>query len=354
MARKSFDCLPKFYCATEEFTESIKLHTGADLSTMLYNIFDIDYRFQNGEIEAKAWEPAYIGPEPKKYEDGSFDNIWGSKQKQMFHQDGKGAYTETFKYGLGGDIGITDIENQLWPKPEWYDYDGLIPTIERYPDYPFMLGYWSVGWFSWEARGMDNCLMDFYMNPKMADALASKIADIGYEYFTRILKTVKPYIGKNVVAIHIADDWGMQEGLMMSPDIFRDFYAKHYRRLIDLAHSYGLLVEFHSCGAVRELYPALIEVGVDIMNPVQTSAKGMIPHEIKQEFGKDLCFSGGIDVQQFLPNATPSKVKDEIKYLLDSMGEDGGYIIGSAHNIQLGTPPENVVAIYEAISEYYQ
>lgn len=89
------------------------------------------------------------------------------------------------------------------------------------------------------------------------------------------------------------------------------------------------------------------------MNPVQTSAKGMVPHEIKAEFGKDLCFSGGIDVQQLLPNAAKKQVKDEVKYLLDSLGEDGGYLIGPAHNIQFGTPPDNVIAVYEAMDEYY-
>jgi uroporphyrinogen decarboxylase len=89
------------------------------------------------------------------------------------------------------------------------------------------------------------------------------------------------------------------------------------------------------------------------MNPVQTSAKGMVPREIKTEFGRDLCFSGGIDVQQVLPRATVQQVKDEVKSVLDAMGKGGGYIPGPAHNIQFGTPPENVVAMYEAMDEYF-
>ena len=92
---------------------------------------------------------------------------------------------------------------------------------------------------------------------------------------------------------------------------------------------------------------------MDIMNPVQTSAKGMIPHEIKQEFGKDLCFSGGIDVQQLLPNATVGQVRDEVRYVLDSLGKGGWYIPGPADNIQFGTPPQNVIAMYEAMDEYF-
>lgn len=351
--RSGFDRMPRFYSATAEFTDSLKASMRLDLEQILYEEFNIDYRFQNDGMESKAWEPAYIGPELRTYDDGSFDNIWGSRQKKMYHREGKGAYTETYQYALEGDITIKDVENHTWPNPDWYDYERIIPVLEKFPDYPFMIGYWSVGWFSWEVRGMQQCFMDFALTPDVADALTTKIADIGIEYFKRLLKAVEPYIGKNVVAMHIADDWGMQEGLIMHPDIFDTFYAPHYRRFTDLAHSYGLMVEFHSCGAARELYPSFIDVGVDIMNPVQTSAKGMVPHEIKAEFGKDLCFSGGIDVQQLLPNATKKQVKDEVTYLLDSMAEDGGYLIGPAHNIQFGTPPENVVAMYEAMDEYY-
>ena len=356
MERKSFDRLPRFYAATAEFSASLEDHLGKDLSTIVQDDFDIDLRMQKGSegnIEAKSWSPAYIGPDMETFEDGSFRNIWGSRQKKMYHRDGRGAYTETYEYALKGDITVADIENHTWPDPDWYDYESIIPALERYPDYPFIVGYWAIGWFSWEVRGMEQCFMDFVLDPAAAEALTTKVADIGYEYYSRLLEAVKPYIGKNVVAMHTADDWGMQDGLIMSPDIFYKYYAPHYRRFTDLAHSYGLLVEFHSCGAARELYPGMIDVGVDIMNPVQTSAKGMVPHEIKKEYGKDLAFSGGVDVQQLLPNATVAEVKDEVKYLLDSMGGDGGYLPGPAHNIQFGTPPENVVAMYEAMEEYY-
>jgi uroporphyrinogen decarboxylase len=356
MERKSFDRLPRFYAGTAEFSASLEEYCGKDLAEAVQQDFNIDLRLQPGEegnIEPKSWSPKYIGPELPTYEDGSFQNIWGSRQKLMYHRDGRGAYTETFEYALSGDLTIDDIENHSWPSPDWYDYESVVPAIEMYPDYPFIVGYWSVGWFSWEVRGMQQCFLDLAMDPKAAHALTAKVADIGYEYFVRLLDAVEPFIGKNVVAIHIADDWGMQDGLIMSPDFFYEFYAPHYRRFTELAHSKGLLVEFHSCGAARELYPGFIDVGVDIMNPVQTSAKGMVPHEIKKEYGKDLCFSGGVDVQQLLPNATVQEVKDQVKYLLDSMGQDGGYLIGPAHNIQVGTPPQNVIAMYEGMDEYY-
>lgn len=120
-----------------------------------------------------------------------------------------------------------------------------------------------------------------------------------------------------------------------------------------MAHSAGLKVEFHCCGSAVGLIPEFIETGIDILNPIQTSAKGMTPHILKEKYGKYLAFSGGVDVQTVLPFGTPEKVKDEVKYLLDTMGKDGGYILEPSHSIQAGTPPENVVAMYEAVYEYY-
>ena len=353
IGRKSYDRLPRFYLGTGEFTESLKAYLGEELDAILYDRFRIDYRFQGSGMEGKSWEPEYIGPEPRKYEDGTFENIWGSRQKLMYYSDGRGAYTETFQYALGEAQSAAEVDRHRWPRADWYDYSSVLPAIRAFPDYPFMVGYLAIGWFSWEVRGMEQCLMDFALNPGVGEAIIRNIADFGYEYFRRLLETVKEHIGRNVVAIHIADDWGTQGGLLASPEVFRRFYAPQYRRFTDLAHSYGLKVEFHSCGAARGLYREFAEVGVDIMNPVQTSARGMVPHEIKREFGRDLCFSGGIDVQQVLPNATVQQVKDEVKYVLDSLGQGGGYIPGPAHNIQFGTPPRNVVAMYEAMDEYF-
>jgi uroporphyrinogen decarboxylase len=353
MDRKSFDRLPWFYLGTGEFTESLKAHLGKDLDAILYDSFDIDYRFQGSGMEGKSWEPEYVGPALRTFEDGTFENMWGSRQRLMYYRDGRGAYTETFGYPLADAQTAAEVDRHPWPKAEWFDYQSVLPAIEAFPDYPFMVGYLAIGWFSWEVRGMENVLTDFSLNPAVGEAVIRNIADFGYQYFTRLLEAVKDHIGKNVVAIHIADDWGMQEGLLASPEVFRTFYAPQYRRFTDLAHAHGLKVEFHSCGAARGLYREFAEVGVDIMNPVQTSAKGMVPREIKKEFGKDLCFSGGIDVQQVLPRSTVQQVKDEVKDVLDALGKGGGYIPGPAHNIQYGTPPENVVAMYEAMDEYF-
>ncbi len=345
------DRLPTFYSATDEFTNSLKQYLGHDLATILYDYFDIDYRFQGEGMEAKSWEPAYVGPELKKYDNGTFENIWGSKQKYIYY--GSGKYTETIDFALARAETVKEVDDHQWPQVDWYDYKSILPTIKQFPDYPFTVGYLAPGWFAWEVRGMSQFMIDCLERKAIAEAILMHICDFGYEYFKKIIETVKDYIGKNVHCIHLADDWGTQQGLLMSPSIFDDFFAPHYRRIIDLAHSAGMKVEFHSCGSAIKIFPRFIDVGVDIMNPIQTSAKDMIPLKIKKEFGKELVFSGGIDVQQVLPKFTPNEVKKEVISMLESMGKNGGYIPGPSHNIQAGTPPENVVAMYEAIHEYY-
>ena len=351
--RKSTDRLPRFYLGTGEFSKSLESYIGSTLDEILYGRFNIDYRFQNDGCEGKSWEPTYIGPELQSFEDGTFENMWGSRQKKIYHREGRGSYIETVEYALSEATTVDEIDNHRWPQADWFDYESVLPQIESHPNYPFMVGYLAIGWFSWELRGMERCFEDFYFNPKVAESIVQHITDFGYEYYHRLLEKVKDFIGKNVVCIHLADDWGTQDGLLLGQNIFDKFFKNHYRRLIELAHSYGLKVEFHSCGAARPLYPKFIEVGVDIMNPVQTSATGMDPAEIKKEFGKELAFSGAIDVQQILPHVSPEEVKIEVKRVLDAMGKDGGFFPGPAHNIQLGTPPENVIAMYEAMDEYF-
>jgi uroporphyrinogen decarboxylase len=351
VSHKILDRLPIFYSATEEFTNSLKQYLGLGLDEILYDYFDIDYRFQGDGFEAKSWEPAYIGPEFQKFDDGTFKNIWGSKQKYINYGNGK--YTETIDFALARAETVKEVDDHQWPQVDWYDYQSIIPAIKKFPDYPFMVGYFAPGWFAWEVRGMSQFMIDCIEKNAIAEAILTHICDFGYNYFKKIIETVKDYIGENVHCIHLADDWGTQQGLLMNPSIFDDFFAPHYRRIIDLAHSAGLKVEFHSCGSAIKIFPRFIDVGVDIMNPIQTSAKDMIPLKIKEEFGNDLVFSGGIDVQQVLPKSHPDEVKKEVISVLESMGKNGGYIPGPSHNIQVGTPPENVIAMYEALYEYF-
>jgi uroporphyrinogen decarboxylase len=259
-----------------------------------------------------------------------------------------GNYLEVEHYPLEGDIGISDIENYTWPDPDHYDYS-VIPTLcEKYGDYAILnvgnrLNRTSVLKAAMYLRGMQQLMIDMALNPPLVKVLLEKIADYYLAHNERIFKA-----GEGLIDIFMmGDDFGTQKGLLISPEMFRKFFAPKLKEFAAQAKSYGLKVMLHSCGSIRELIPDIIEIGVDILNPIQTHAKGMIPEELKKEFGDRICFHGGIDIQRTLPFGTTEDVEREVKHRIRILGKEGGYILASTHNIQSDTPIENVLRMYE-------
>jgi uroporphyrinogen decarboxylase len=197
-------------------------------------------------------------------------------------------------------------------------------------------------------RGFERFLMDLIADEPFAIALLDTLLELYTEFYAVYLEAVGPYV--QIVAL--GDDLGMQNGLLISPDQYRRLIKPRHRELYDFIHSRTeAKIMHHTCGGVFPLVQDLIDVGVDILNPIQTSACGMDPVALKREFGEQLVFHGGIDVQQILPFATPEMVREEVKRIVAILGQGGGYILAPSHNIQADVPPENVLAMYEAIQE---
>ncbi|MGE5527536.1 MAG: uroporphyrinogen decarboxylase family protein, partial [Patescibacteria group bacterium] len=148
--------------------------------------------------------------------------------------------------------------------------------------------------------------------------------------------------------LHIADDYATQRGLLMSLAMWREFFREPTRRLVEMAHAFGAKVLFHCCGAVHDLIPELIELGIEVLDPVQTSACGMEPARLKEEFGRSLAFHGGVNTQHTLPHGTVEDVRREVFRLRETLGRGGGYIMAPCHLIQSDVPLENILALYEA------
>lgn len=150
------------------------------------------------------------------------------------------------------------------------------------------------------------------------------------------------------------DDMGSQHTTQLSPRLFKNVFAPRYRRLIDFIHSKSpCKILVYSCGSIYQIIPYLIEVGVEMLNPIQTFCDEMEPRRLKKEFGKDLVFwGGGCDTVTTLTTGTPGQVKDQVKERIDILGQGGGFVFVQTHNIQPGVPPENVVAMLEAVTEY--
>jgi len=200
-------------------------------------------------------------------------------------------------------------------------------------------------------RGMENALMDFMLYPEMNERLMGKIADLKIEFWEMALAE----LGEIVDVIIEADDYGTQESQLISPDQFRMTYKPHINRVLQaikkLAPNAKLF--FHSCGNVRPIIPDFIEMGVDILNPVHVSAQGMDPFMLKKDFGDDITFwGGGVETQNILPNGTPEQVTDDVKRNIEALAPGGGFVFNTVHNIQSEVPPENVMAMWNTLSEY--
>ncbi len=150
----------------------------------------------------------------------------------------------------------------------------------------------------------------------------------------------------------IGDDFGGQNGLLFSPYTWRKMLKPALHRLSKIAHSYDAYYYHHSCGSVRELIPDFIEIGIDVLDPVQVRAAGMNPSELKYEYGEKISFSGGIDEQVLLREGSPADVRRGVRELIDAMGRDGGFFIGPTHNFQVDIPTGNIVAMYEEARTY--
>jgi uroporphyrinogen decarboxylase len=162
-------------------------------------------------------------------------------------------------------------------------------------------------------------------------------------------------MAEDIDIVQFGDDLGTQVALQISTEMYREMIKPYHRRIFHHVRDKWpqLKVFFHSCGAIADLIPDLIDAGVEVLNPVQISAKGMDAVMLKREFGKDISFwGGGADMQQTVVNGTLEDIKDEVRRFIDIFSRDGGYVFTQVHNIQANVPPEKIMAIYETAAEY--
>lgn len=173
--------------------------------------------------------------------------------------------------------------------------------------------------------------------------LIGNIGEFMLEFCKKNLQSIEKYID----LYDIWDDFASQKDLMLSPGLWRKYYKRCDEKLIEVAKSYDLLVCFHICGNCTQVIPDLIEMGVDLLDPVQTSAKNMELSNLKKQFGEDICFHGGLDIQGLLPRVTPKQIKEEVSRVRRLFGGEGGIILGPFHYITTDTPIDNILAIYK-------
>jgi uroporphyrinogen decarboxylase len=228
----------------------------------------------------------------------------------------------------------------------WHRQEALLALME--PLVPFHKQYFigcdvspCVFEMCWRLRGMDRTLLDMAAEPELTHALFAMCADFA------VALSEKACDRFPLDWLWAGDDVASQQALMMSPEMWRRMIKPHLRRVFEVGNKKRLWIAYHCCGALRPIIPDLIEMGLNVLNPIQANCPGMAAAELKREFGRELAFMGGVDTQELLPRGSTDEVRRATRQLLDVMTADGGgYILAASHTIPPETPFENIFAMY--------
>lgn len=290
-------------------------------------------------LDVREVGPAYLGPPLAAGED-----IWGVRREPVSY--GAGSYDEIAYYPLAGATTIDDLAAHRWPSTAWFDYTVLparIAAAQAGGERCLMVTNGNIFETSWYMRGFQRMFTDFVLHPELAHAIMERVTCLYVEHFSRMLSAADG----EVDLAFTADDIAGQNGLLMSLDMWERFLKPYHVRLNETIHSFGVKVIYHTDGGVIDAVEGLIDMGIDVLQALQFSAKGMDPRELKRRFGDRLCFEGGVSVQTTLPFGTADDVRREVAELITVLGKGGGYILGPSHAIQAGTPPENIVMMFD-------
>jgi len=277
-------------------------------------------------------------------ENGEFYDIWGRHFR--IAENPTGAYEELASWPLCSASNVDELKSFLWPDPDWWDFDQipeLLNSMNNSREYHIRFRIGSVFEVAWQLRGMQEFLMDLALNPEIPEYIMDRLTDVYVENTRRVLEIA----GDQLDMVYFYDDVATQESLMISSNMWEKYIRPRHQKLIDVAKAYDVPVMYHCDGAVYSLIPDLIDMGVVVLNPIQSDAAGMDPQKLKHEFGDQLSFHGGVDIIDTLPNGTVEDVKQEVENLIRILGENGGYIMASSHHIQSNTPIENVLGMYD-------
>ncbi len=293
-------------------------------------------------------DPVYRGPRPlfREMGDGVRENFWGFRQKVV--QTATGPEDCFVGFVLADAQRIEDLERHPWPSPDWFDFSDFAERLEPWQDFAVMATGASVFQHPTFLRGFEPLLADMAMNPEMTHFLLDRFTDFYVDFFDRMLTAAKG----RVDILRTADDLGTQHGLLFSPDMFRAFIKPRLKKLVDMTHSHGVKFLFHSCGAIIPFIDDLIEIGIDILDPLQAAATGMDPQALKDRFGGRVCLHGGICTQHLLPNGSPEEVRNEVHRRIEILGKEGGYILAPCHVLQTDVSTDNIMAMSNAGIEY--
>ena len=331
LSHKTADRIPLDFWGTPETWEKLRRYFGADDEAILKTL----------NVDIREFQPRYMGAIEKK-PDGSYFDAMGVHRRPVKNEFC--VYEEYASSPLGYVEDVKDFEGYIWPDIDKFDFASLPGQIgDAHKTYYIKLQTGGLFELAWALRGYEQFMIDMVESPEIPHFIMAKLTDFYCEYVRRAMK----YAGAQYDMVYTYDDIAAQNSLLMSKDMWKEFLRPYHEKLNKVIHDCGKIVMYHSCGAVYDVIPLLAELPIDVLNPLQPAAKGMDFEKIKENFGKTLCFHGGIDIQHLLPHGTADEVRAAVKRAIALLGRDGGYILTSAHYIQADTPVENILAMYE-------
>ena len=333
---KPTDRVPLDYWGVPEITEKLMKHFGVKDSIRFAQALDIDL---------------IMHPSTPMIKSGR-NGEWDIEMKKIPLPDGSGFYDEPVAHPIADFETIDEIEaGYEWPTTDMFDYSGIREQCEKIREagYATMGGYISLTFAYTMIRGIEQMFADFAGDPELAEYILFKINEFVSEHTKKVLEA-----GGGLIDIsQVADDFGCQAGLLMSPAMIDKYLGGYYDRNVAMIKEYGAHVFHHDDGAIMELIPWIAEKGNEILNPLQWHLPGWDLNRLKEEYGSKLCFHGGIDNQLILPFQGPVEVKAEVRACIDALYSDNtGYILAPCHNLQAITPIENILTMYSYAREY--
>ena len=293
-------------------------------------------------IDIADCSPKYIGKRTgRRVEDGKVfvQSIYGG---ELWKKNNHGEiHSVMYHYPFNEETTVKDILNYDWITPDDFDYDEVKRKCDANPDRALIFGHEGPFQLSTFMMEMGVLFEKMVLEPDTAKTLFDRFVQFELEHYERILIAAEGRA--DILRPH--DDYGTQQGLLFSTDMYRQFFYENTKKLCALAHRYNAFYQQHSCGAVHDLIPLFIECGVDILEPLQ-KVKGLESEVLANEFFGKIAFHGGVDTQGVLPFGSPEEVKQQAKELVHQLGRNGGYILMSSQALEVDVPTENIDALF--------
>ena len=327
---------------TPEVWEALQAHFGVSANEDVLDKLDIDYRW--------IYLP-FIGPPERSAitigTEGT--DLWGCVNKAIKNKFN--TYVEIVYHPLAKCKTVEQVLEHDWPSTDWFDYSKVKEQIKlnkKTDDRAIM--YFAGGAFEtpWYMRGMEQFFMDMYDDPEIVNAICSKVREF---YYNRAMRVIEAADGE-VDIIGSGGDIGGQNSLLLNPDMWRDLIKPHSEGLVRPFKDMGLNTYYHSCGSCDVVINDFADIGIDILDPIQVTARGMRPESLRDRFSDRISFHGAIDEVELLPHATEREVYEETTRIISILGKNYGYIVSPSHQVQGDTSVENIIAVFQAANDY--